>query len=264
MISIIGIPSDINSSYMYGAALAPPLIRKALHCDSSNLWTENGVNLGEDSILQDKGDIDIQPNGKIFEKIKNCLSDILNKSNTPIILGGDHSITYPVISAVHNFFPHINILHFDAHPDLYDSLQDNRLSHAAPFARIMENKLTDRLVQIGIRGMNGHQKQQAKKFGVEIIEMNSIQADIQLKFDAPLYISFDIDALDPAFAPGVSHFEPGGLSTRQAINLIHSIQAPKIIGCDIVEYNPKRDPSGVTAMTCAKILKEIAGKIIRG
>jgi agmatinase len=186
---------------------------------------------------------------------------LLNDGYTPISLGGDHAVTYPIVRAFHQKYSDLNILHFDAHPDLYDEMNGKRHLHCSPFARIMENGLAIRLVQVGIRGMNGHQREQADRFGVEVHEMKDWKDDIPISFEGPLYISFDLDALDPAFAPGVSHFEPGGLSTRQVIQILHRIKAPEIVGADIVEYNPKRDPSGVSAMVCAKILKEIAARI---
>jgi arginase len=99
------------------------------------------------------------------------------------------------------------------------------------------------------------------KFGVEVIEMHNWKDDLQLDFDTPLYISLDLDVLDPAYAPGISHWEPGGLSPRQVINLIHSLQVP-VVGADIVEYNPQRDPQKITAVVAAKFVKEIAGKMI--
>ncbi len=263
MFTLLGIPSDENSSFLKGPAKAPPLIRKALYSESSNLWTETGIDLRSIEI-SDQGDISIESDQNFFKTIKKKTSHLLEKPDIPIILGGDHSITYPIISAFRDHYPQLSILHFDAHPDLYNELKGNKLSHACPFARIMENNLADHITQIGIRGMNGHQKEQAQRFGIRVIEMKDILNDIRLEFTTPLYISFDMDVLDPAFAPGVSHFEPGGLSTREAIRLIHLINAPQIVGFDIVEYNPDRDSSEVTAMACAKILKEIAGKIIKG
>src|SRR5205823_12123801 len=122
----------------------------------------------------------------------------------------------------------------------------NRHSHACPFARIMEAGLARRLVQIGIRTLNRHQSQQVRRFGGEIIEMKNWNGALP-HLQAPLYISFDMDALDPACAPGVSHHQPGGLTMRQAIAAIQSISA-EIVGADIVELNPRRDASGVTAM----------------
>jgi arginase len=261
-IALIGIPLDEYSSFLRGAAFAPPLIRKALHSESSNMWTEMGVNLGDKTILTDTGDISFSTANDPFGEIEKNISQLLEQKMRPIVLGGDHSITFPIIKAFSKYFPKIDVLHFDAHPDLYHKFAGNKSSHACPFARIMENGLVQRLVQVGIRTCNGHQREQAEKFGVEMIEMKHFKNNIKLNFENPLYISFDLDALDPAFAPGVSHWEPGGLSTRQVISTIQSVEAPDFVGADIVEFNPSRDSAGFTAMTCAKILKEIVGRML--
>src|SRR5690606_28940578 len=112
-----------------------------------------------------------------------------------------------------------------AHADLYDDFEGNPHSHASPFARIMEHRLAKRLVQVGIRTLNPHQREQAKHFGVEIIEIKDWNDNQTFSFEGPLYISLDMDALDPAFAPGVSHHEPGGFSTRQVLNIIQNLKA---------------------------------------
>lgn len=278
--ALLGLPFDANSSYLRGAAAAPQLIRRALHCDSSNLWTENGTDLGAEGAIVDCGDVAIEPAPELsaFAQVTNAVAALLEQGYRPLALGGDHSITCPVLRAFSPHFPRLNILHFDAHPDLYDEFEGNRFSHACPFARIMEERLAARLVQVGIRTMNAHQRKQAERFGVEVIEMRSLPQDLRLHFDGTLYITFDMDALDPAFAPGVSHHEPGGLSTRQAIALIQSVEAPQIVGADIVEFNPSRDTHqtrnthartepdpeglGITAMAAAKLLKEIAARML--
>lgn len=268
-IVLIGVPYDENSSFMRGAAAAPPLIREALYSDAYNLWSETGVYLGEENVMQDGGDIAIEsPDGSseaerrsALDGIEKAVSLLIANQQRVIVLGGDHAITYPVVRAHNQKFEHLSILHFDAHPDLYDKFQGSHYSHACPFARILEEGLVERLVQVGIRTMTGHQRQQALKFGVEVIEMHNWKDDLQLDFDTPLYISLDLDVLDPAYAPGISHWEPGGLSPRQVINLIHSLQVP-VVGADIVEYNPQRDPQKITAVVAAKFVKEIAGKMI--
>ena len=164
------------------------------------------------------------------------------------------------LSLIH-IYPELTIVHFDAHPDLYDEFEGSRISHACPFARIMEGRLAKRLVQIGIRTLNRHQREQAEKFRVEIIPMSALPAYEVLKIHGPVYISFDMDVLDPAFAPGISHREPGGMSVREAIAHLHAVEG-NIVGADIVELNPEQDVSGMTATVAAKILKEILGKMI--
>nr|NIV28320.1 agmatinase [Anaerolineae bacterium] len=149
----------------------------------------------------------------------------------------------------------------DAHPDLYDEIEGNRYSHGCPFARIMEESLVTRLVQVGIRTMNPHQRAQAERFGVEVHEMRDWRPGTAFDFGGPVYLSLDLDVLDPAFAPGTSHHEPGGLSTREVLELIQNLRAP-IVGADIVELNPKRDPLGITAMAAAKLLKEVVAGMV--
>jgi len=185
---------------------------------------------------------------------------LLDRGAKVLTLGGDHAITYPIIKAFAAKYKKLNILHLDAHPDLYDELGGNRVSHACPFARIMEQSLAARLVQVGIRTLNSHQRQQAKRFTVEIIEMRDWKPGMPLEFDGPLYLSLDLDVLDPAFAPGVSHHEPGGMSPRDVLGIIQAIDVP-LVGADIVELNPTRDLVGITAVTAAKFLKEIVAKM---
>ena len=260
-LAIIGIRYDENSSFTKGAADAPPQIRAALRSDAWNLTTENGTDLSGDSTFFDAGDIEPVPGSEMSALIENSIYTLIGDGLMPISLGGDHSITYPIVRAFARKYNNLSILHFDAHPDIYDNYQGNRNSHASPFARIMEQKLIKRLVQVGIRTATSDQREQVRKFGVESVEMRDLNGNVQLEFDSPVYISFDVDALDPAFAPGVSHREPGGLSTRQAIDLIQRLKG-RVVGADIVEFNPRMDPLHVTGTVCAKILKEIAARML--
>lgn len=262
-IALIGVPFDDKSCYLKGAAEGPKAIRAASTSKAINPWTELDVNLEEDLDIVDLGDVDISGDfRKVFSRIEKEVSAVLDKEAVPIVLGGDHSISYPIVKAISKRFDNLDILHFDAHPDLYEELYGDRFSNACPFARIMEEGLAQNLVQVGIRAATGEQRERARKHGVQMIEMRDIPAGVALDFKNPLYISFDLDALDPAFAPGVSHHEPGGLTTRQAIEVIHQIEAP-IVGLDVVELNPERDPTGITAAAAVKIIMETAGKVAR-
>jgi len=258
--TLVGIPFDGQSSYLRGTSDAPPKIREALHCQATNEWTELGLNLAAPGIYEDAGDLPFTEKDA-FLTIESQLGKFIDTGRRPVSLGGDHSITYPIIKAFAPTYPGLTIFHFDAHPDLYDEFEGNRLSHACPFARIMESGLAKRLVQVGIRTANGHQREQARRFGVEVVEMRGLPAYGKLKAAGPVYISFDIDVLDPAFAPGVSHREPGGMSVREAIAHLHAIEGD-IIGADVVEYNPVRDIGETTATVAAKIVNEILGKMI--
>jgi arginase len=259
-LSLLGIPWDENSSHLRGAAGAPPLIRQAVGAASSNLSCENGLEYNALDLV-DLGDLPSDLTGMaMFEQIEATVGAALDQHRRVISLGGDHAITYPILRAYAKRYPDLSILHIDAHSDLYDDYAGNRLSHASPFARILEEGLAKRLVQVGIRTMTRHLREQVERFGVEVFEMKDWRDDQYLDFDSPVYLSVDLDGLDPAFAPGVSHPEPGGLSTRQALSLIQQSNCT-IVGADIVEYNPTLDPTGITAMVAAKLLKEIAARM---
>ena len=261
-IIVIGIPLDSNSSYLAGASLAPGKIKESLYSSSSNMWTEDLLDLEVSTRWQIEPDVDVSHDQTAFQKIEKEVDTLLNDGSQVISLGGDHSITFPIVKAFAKHYENLNILHLDAHPDLYDELDGNRYSHASPFARIMENRLAARLVQVGIRTMTGHQKEQVERFPVEVLDMRKRAAAKDLIFDGPVYLSIDIDCLDPAFAPGVSHYEPGGMSTREVLEIIQSFKG-NVIGADIVEYNPDRDINGMTGMVAAKLLKEILGRMLR-
>ena len=267
MPTLLGIPLDVNSSYLRGASRAPAKIREAFRSDASNGWSELGVDVGAAGAFADAGDLPLHDSRDAvsddFAAIERAVRELLEKGGQPVLLGGDHSITYPILKAFARPHPELTIVHFDAHPDLYDEFEGSRVSHACPFARIMEERRAKRLVQIGIRTLNRHQRQQAERFGVEMVPMSALPAYERLAGHGPVYISFDLDVLDPAFAPGISHREPGGMTVREAIAHLHAIEGT-IVGADIVEYNPEQDVAGVTAAVAAKILKEILGKMIAG
>jgi arginase len=261
MIAVIGIPFDACSSFLRGSALAPAQIRKTWNAGAVNLCSESGIDLGNHDDFKDLGDMTIDTETDAIESIESAVAELLGRNLRLICLGGDHAITYPVLKSHRKQYDRLETLHLDAHPDIYETYDGNRHSHACPFARVMEENLVSRLVQIGIRTLNPHQKQQAERFGVEMIDMQNLQRTRSLHMEGPVYLSIDLDVLDPAFAPGVSHYEPGGMSTRQLIEFIQGLQVP-IAGADIVEFNPKRDPAEMTAMVAVKILKEVAARML--
>jgi agmatinase len=255
---LIGLPTDSHSSFLRGPAQAPDAIRAALASDHANMATERGAELGRDITFEDHGNLPLDESDGDVGRISAAASVAAKAGTTPIFLGGDHMVTYPIVAGLAEVHGPVNILHFDAHPDIYDDFEGDLLSHASPFARIMERGLATRLVQVGIRTLNRHCREQAARFGVDIVEMRNFTAQAVPIPPAPLYVSIDLDALDPAFAPGVSHHEPGGLSVREILTVLHRIGAP-IIGADVVEYNPTRDINGMTAVVAAKFVKELAG-----
>jgi arginase len=261
-VHVIGAPTDCNSSFRRGPARAPALVRAALFSDMGNTAAECGAEIGREIDLVDIGDLPLTEAPGDDALISAATRDACAAGAVPLLIGGDHSVSFPAVAGVAAVHGPVTILHFDAHPDLYDELGGNRRSHASPFARIMEAGLATRLVQVGIRTLNAHQREQAARFGVEIVSMRDFLAAKVPIPAAPLYVSIDLDGLDPAFAPGVSHHEPGGLSTRQLLDVLARIEGP-IVGGDIVECNPDFDINGMTAAVAAKLVKELAAIAIR-
>ena len=257
---LIGLPYDASSSFLRGSAAAPPIVRAALWSPAGNVFTELGADLSD---LPDAGDLALgEAPAEAREQIEAGIGLVLANGFHPIALGGDHSITYPILRAIATQHPAIGILHIDAHGDLYDEFEGDRYSHACPFARIMEEGLAARLVQVGIRTLTPHQREQVAKFGVDCIEMRHFAAGARPAIDGPVYVSIDLDGIDPSCAPGVSHREPGGLSVRDVLTMIQSLPGP-IVGADVVEFNPAADLGGVTAAVAAKVVREIAGAMLR-
>ena len=212
--------------------------------------------------IKDIGNLDLRERDSDVQVIRDGIAACVAAGAVPICLGGDHMVTYPIVAALAAVHGPLNILHFDAHPDLYDDYEGDPLSHASPFARIMEVGFAKRLLQVGIRTMNRHCREQVVRFGVEVIEMRDFAVDRVPILEGPLYISIDMDGFDPSVAPGVSHIEPGGLSARDVLNVLTRQTAP-LAGADIVELNPLRDINGMTAILAAKLIRELAAVRLR-
>jgi arginase len=259
--TLIGFRYDASSSFLRGPAQAPGVIRAALNSTASNRWSEALIDLSLPQSLADVGDIALPEAAVSRDLITQATAGLISKNGRPIALGGDHSVTYPILRAIGPQYPQLTILHFDAHPDLYDDFNGDRYSHACPFARIMEDRLATRLVQVGIRTMSAAQRIQVERYGVEVIDMRAWERGVRPKVSGPVYLSVDLDGFDPAFAPGVSHPESGGLSARAVLSISQQLPGP-IIGADVVELNPLRDVNGLTAMLAAKLVKEIASRML--
>lgn len=261
-VRVIGLCSDANSSHLRGAADAPAAIRRVIASGASNLSSETGTDLGTEAHFGFGTDYAIGDDEDDYLGIEQIVAREMREGARLLILGGDHAVSFPVMRAVAARYGPVEVLHFDAHADIYEAYEGNRYSHASPFARIMEEGLARRLVQVGVRTLNAHQRHQIERYGVEVYEAAGFEASrFDARFSGPLYISFDLDALDPAFAPGVSHHEPGGLSVREALTVIRALDVP-VIGADIVEYNPRRDLNDLTAAVALKLLKELGAKML--
>jgi agmatinase len=257
-VSLTGLPTDAHSSFLRGAAKAPKVIREALRSPHSHMTASNGLDLTD--IIRDLGDAPIAGDAVDYHRIVEA-ARVAFESGPAVFLGGDHMVTHPILAGYAEAKrPPPQVVHIDAHPDLYADFEGDPLSHASPFARILEKGLCSSLTQLGIRTMNAHLRDQAGRYGVRVFSPADHAAALTLLPHAPTYISIDLDGLDPAYAPGVSHHEPGGLTTREVLDVIWKAPGP-VIGADIVELNPDRDVNGMTATLAAKLLKELTARI---
>lgn len=261
-VALLGVPYDGSSSFLRGAVAGPEHVRRALHSYATNLCTEDGLDLAADGRWRDAGDVAITDDATALAAIEAHARRLWQGGERVLALGGDHAVSWPLVRACAAVHGPLAILHLDAHPDLYDALDGRRDSHACPFARVLEEGLACRLVQVGIRTSNPHQRAQAARFGVETVEARAWPRPLDLSPGIPLYVSIDLDVLDPAFAPGVSHHEPGGLATLDVLGIVQALPG-SLVGADVVELNPTRDVHGVTAAVAAKLVKELLGALIR-
>ncbi len=272
-VTLLGLPWDGSSSFQRGAAEAPARIREALNSASSNTWNERGDDVSTPSMLTDAGDLMLPDDAAAARAaIEEGVREVLESGAKPLLLGGDHSVTYPVLRAFASRLSPLTVIHLDAHGDLYDeyplpaarstdaasTATGDRYSHACPFARIMEERLAARLLQVGVRTLTAHQRSQAAKFGVEILGAERWREALPLiaRAKAPIYLSLDLDVLEPMLAPGVSHPEPGGLTIRDVLEVFSAFRV-SLAGADIVEYNPRNDFRDLTARVAAKFVKEL-------
>ena len=259
MVTLIGVPWDASSSYERGAAEAPLRIRAALTSPSSNSFNERGDDLSSSELLADAGDLALPDDpAAARETIERGVGTIVERGDKPLVLGGDHSITYPVLRAFRR--QPLTVLHFDAHGDIYDSYEGDRYSHACPFARVLEERLATRLIQVGLRTLTPHQREQIATLKTEVYGAEQWRGVIPIvaQLRGPVYVSLDIDVLEPMLAPGISHPEPGGLTVRDVLEVLGALQT-EVVGADVVEYNPRNDVRDLTARVAAKFVKELVG-----
>jgi len=274
VVSLLGVPWDASSSFQRGAAEAPAAIRQALWAPSSNSYNERGDDLAAPGVFEDAGDIDLPDDpAQARTVIEQRVRHIVASGHRPLLLGGDHSITYPILRGFSGRAEAPSVLHLDAHGDLYDEFPlrrdgegepGDRYSHACPFARVMEERLATRLIQVGVRTLNAHQRAQAAKFGVEVLGADRWRDALPqiARLRGALYISLDLDVLEPMLAPGLSHPEPGGLTVRDVLEIFAAVRVP-VVGADVVEYNPRNDIRDLTARVAAKFVKELIGVLRR-
>lgn len=254
---LFGIPYDATTSYKPGTRFGPDEIRRA----SWGLETFSPI-LKKDLVdvnVCDLYNISIEGTQMdIFNRTYNASKSILQKGKIPIMMGGEHSITYPVVKAVNEVYNDFVLIHFDAHCDLRDEYLDNKYSHACVIRRCID--LTQNIYQFGIR--SGDKEEWEFGWNNTNISMDlPTKEDIKeiKSLDKPVYITIDIDVLDPAYAPGTGTPEPCGVSTKELINSLYLFKELKdnIIGFDVVEVSPHYDIGNITAIAAAKTIREL-------
>ena len=259
---IIGIPWDGSSSYRRGCARGPEAIREATSEELYNSFNETLVNLAEYWRYKDLGDIKAKSFGELVGNVDKIVKKYYN-GELFLFLGGDHSITYVTFKNLREVSQEeFGLIYFDAHPDLYPEYKGDKYSHACTVRRLVEEGLVkgENVVQIGIRAPTKEQIEFAKEYGIKVISASEVyySTKVEVPFEKA-YLSFDVDVLDPAFAPGVGNPEPGGLTMRELVEVIKSLSVD-VVGFDIVELNPEYDYKGISAFAAAKIIREVLGK----
>ena len=270
-VAIVGVPFDSGTSHRSGTRFGPRKIREA----SLLLWGFNavlGIAPAKELKVVDYGDIKVVPVDirDTMEAITNEIATILSQETLPISLGGDHSITLPLLRAHAAQFGPLAVIHFDSHPDTWNSeFGDHPYSHGTPFRRALEEQLIDpeAYIQVGIRGpvSDSFDLDEARELGAQIITINEafelgIPAVIEKFHDIigkrSAYVSLDIDSVDPAFAPGTGTPEVGGFTSYQMLQLVRGLRGINLVGFDLVEVSPPYDPSDITAILAANLVFE--------
>ncbi|MBC7196562.1 MAG: agmatinase [Deferribacterales bacterium] len=252
-IALIGLPYDGTSSYRPGSRFAPNAIREA----SYGLETYSPVfdaDLEENISVCDTGDIELP-----FGDVKRTLSMIYKKTKSlsdkkVFAIGGEHLVTLPVFQALYDKFPELYVIHFDAHADLRDDYLGDTLSHATVIRRISDITGFGKIFQYGIRSGTKEEYQLIKKHNTLNRPIDDIKKIIG---NAPVYLTVDLDVLDPSIFPGTGTPEPGGYTYIQLLEKIRNLHDMNIIGCDVVELSPHYDQSGVSTIVAAKIIREL-------
>ena len=269
-IGLVGVPFDLGVNFRSGARQGPAGIREASRL-IRRVHPTSGINPFEACNVADLGDTPINPLSleDSIEKIDLFFSQIHAAGIRPIGIGGDHTIPIPILRGIAKDQP-VGMLHFDAHPDTLDELCGTRINHATFLRRANEEGLIDpkRIVQVGLRGsrFSDNDLQYGYDVGFTIITMDeyeemgraeAIRRILDVLGDGPVYISLDIDGLDPTYAPGTGVPEIGGLLPRDVQVIIRSLMGRDVVGADISEVAPCFDPTGITCVTAANLMYEI-------
>ncbi|MDZ7363903.1 MAG: agmatinase [candidate division KSB1 bacterium] len=262
-----GLPDDSQSSFRRGSAHGPRRIRSAYDGNCYHATTEAGVDLT--SMVADLGDVPSQNSwNSTARSYQELAAKLFRSGKIPFFAGGDHAVTVPVIAALAEIGEPVHIVQIDAHPDLYPEFEGNRDSHACTITRALEMRHVASVTQLGVRTLNAAQMPQLERYHdrLNIFFARDLLGELpmlsHIPNGAPVYLTVDLDGFDPAYAPGVSHPVPGGLTPRQVLTFMQKAHW-KLVGMDAVEVNPDLDVNDQTAILAARLLHEGMGYAAR-
>jgi len=249
-VTLLGCPLDATSSFRGGTRFAPESIRKASWTlETYSPYLKRDL---DDVLFYDAGDLELRPGDLEYslELIRSAAAETVGKGKKILALGGEHLITYPLAKAVKECVRDVRIVHFDAHCDLRDDYEGQKLSHATVMKRVKELDIPE-ILQVGIRSGTG------KEFEEAVLVESPASLAARLSGEAPVYVSFDMDVFDPSLAAGVTTPEPGGLTFREVIDYLAVFKGRRLIGADIVELSPDYDATFVSSIAAAKVAREM-------
>jgi agmatinase len=257
-IVILGCPYDGSASFRPGARFGPSAIRKA----SWGIETFSpyvGRDLSQLS-LHDMGDLELPLGEKkaSLNLIARALRTILSEKKFPVLLGGDHLITLPIVEEILNVYPKLHLLQLDAHTDLREEYLGDTLNHSTMIKRLIDRLGKGRLLQVGVRSGTEAEFKLAKKMrSIVSPDLTSLRSMVKRLRNDPVYITLDLDVIDPSLLPGVGTPEPGGFTFHGFISLLTELQSLHVIGFDVVELTPDYDPTQISSVTASVILREM-------
>jgi len=255
---ILGCPYDGSASFRPGARFGPSAIRRASWgIETFSPYFQRDLTQYP---IHDMGDLELPLGEKKISLglIRKALGQILSKRKFPILLGGDHLITLPIVQELFWRHPNLHIIQIDAHADLREEYLGESLSHSTVMKKVVDHLGKGRLFQIGVRSGTEDEFKLARRMkSIVSLESRSLSSMIKRLRNQPVYISLDLDVMDPSLLPGVGTPEPGGLTFQEIISLLKGLQALHVIGFDIVELTPDYDPTQVSSVTASIILREM-------
>jgi agmatinase len=255
---ILGCPYDGSASFRPGARFGPSAIRKASWgIETFSPYFQRDLT---QCSIHDMGDLELPLGEKkiSLSLIRKALSQILSKKKFPILLGGDHLITLPIVEELFRRYPNLHIIQIDAHTDLREDYLGESLSHSTVMKKVVDHLGEGRLFQIGVRSGTEDEFKLARKWkSIVPNDPRALRAMMKHLKNQPVYVTLDLDVIDSGLLPGVGTPEPGGLTFQGLLSLLKELQSLHVVGFDVVELAPDYDPTGISSVTTSVILREM-------